>query len=192
MKYRCVILFFALFTAIRASEPSLLVVDAGKAKILKIYTATLGDVEYRGYAINWNGHEVVATANPDQSKTKHEVGEDLSFVVFKVTSPKAGPMLLIAEDSSMPLPGKALAPNPVKNDLKELNIRIDGKNVIWMEGKQYEASELSAALLKKDPAKHVVVLHSHSDSSYEMTVKVLDAIKRAKITNVTFTADAEE
>ncbi|MEZ0216939.1 MAG: ExbD/TolR family protein [Rariglobus sp.] len=192
MKYSCVILFLALFIPVRAEGPSMVVVDGGKAKILKVYTATLDSVEYRAYAINWKGQEVVATVPTSVIKTKHKVGDELAFVVFRVSTSVSGPILVIAEDMPMPIPGTALAPNPVKSDLKELNIRIDEKNIIWMEGKQYELSALSAELLKKAPAKHQVVLHSHPDSSYTTTVKILDVLKEAKITNVMFTADSEE
>lgn len=192
MKSFCVILFLVLLTTVRAEQPFPFVVDEGKAKILKVYSATLDSVEYRAYAINWKGQEVVATVNTGVIKTEHKVGDELSFVVFKVNRPGAGPMLVIAEGRSEPLPGAAPAGKPAKSDLKELIIRIDEKNIIWMEGKKYEASALGAELLKKDPAKYQVLLNAHSDSSHAMTVKVLDVFKEAKITNVTFTSDSEE
>jgi biopolymer transport protein ExbD len=192
MKYSCVILFLVLFAVVRAEQPFPFVVDEGKAKILKVYSATLDSVEYRAYAISWKGQEVVVTVNTGVIKTKHTVGDELSFVVLRVTSPGLEPMLLFAEGTAPRLPGVAIAAQPAKSDLKELDIRIDEKNVIWMDGKTYDVSALGAELIKKDPAKHLVVLHSHSESSYETTVKVLDVIKEAKITNVTFTADSEQ
>src|SRR5690349_188915 len=105
MKYSCVILFLMLLTTVRAEQPFPLVVDEGKAKILKVYSATLGSIEYRAYAINWNGQEVVALVNTNLIKTKHAVGDELSFVVVLTTSAEAGSVLLFAEGTAQPLPG---------------------------------------------------------------------------------------
>lgn len=77
-------------------------------------------------------------------------------------------------------------------NVNEVELKIGKDGAILLGGVECSEAELSKKLVDFVSKDTILVLLSHPESKYDLTVRILDIVSKAGVKNVTFTADSEE
>ena len=168
----------------------------GSAEIKQVFSAKLYNIDYRSYLVTFEGADIVISGNPNLAIPQLKVGDKIDFTIIRIKGSAGVPGLYFVqtdiEAEKKLLMSSAKAPVQSRPLTKEIELKIGKDGDIFLDSAKCPETELSKKLGALDSKKVTIVLVSHSESKYDITVRVLDILKKAGIENVLFTADSEE
>ncbi|CAM3069985.1 hypothetical protein [Rariglobus hedericola] len=151
--------------------------------------------ESQSYLVESKGDTLVVQRNLGSPSAPLKVGDSITFDILQYKNPASKqPVLVFLEEPNAEFQERyrkasaKAAPAADSRPNVDLVIKQDGTFTV---GGVATKQEGLSGLIQKIPKDAVVTLHSHPESSYTLTVKVLELLAAENIKNVTFTADSE-
>lgn len=168
----------------------------GSGEVKRVFTFSSHGAEHRSYLVNHEGSEVPVLSNAHEVMPDLEVGDRIEFSIMRISGSSGRPVLNfvrvdIAKEEEkwkkvMQAPRVPSEPVPMNK------LYITEAGIYQVNGVAMSVEEFKDWLATPKAKSMHLQLFSHPESSFEMTIKALDLIKAAEITNVSFTADYEE
>jgi biopolymer transport protein ExbD len=199
MKSRLISILGAIFLGLTCAnlEADVLPLGSGTAVIKRVISAEIYGMPYRAYLVEVEGSEVVVRANPNVTGAALNAGDQIAFITVYLTGAAGKSVIQLVQTDAetaeklrrLPGVGQQAKPSP---SIPDTDLKIGKNGEISLAGIACSEVDLEKRLAALDPVETRMVFTSHPESKYDITVRILEILKKAGIRNVSFTADSDE